>query len=274
MRMQFSSYILAIILLCICLPFGLCDKNNHQNDRRAAAHQNGKSRPKHGIPLRDDSDYIRENEENQRSFAAVATAADDDYSDEYYDGETNDSNVKSNKNNDNNSNSQSNDKDENDVQQSPEIVEQAQSARTQIIQRPKELTDAEINALLKASPTPNADATAPGSIEMCPKECSCLNDFMTCTRPHLKHLPKVPQYIQSLYVSFSSFFLTFFSRLFFNCFTALFYLFCCHIYSLFSHFLCRILFFVLFSSSFEFFSNQIRISCILCNTIVVLFDFF
>lgn len=226
--MQFSWYILAIILVCICLPFGLCDKNNRQNDRRAVTHQNGKSRPKHGIPLRDDSDYIRENEENQRNFAA---AADDDYSEEYYDGEANEPSVKGSSSNNNNNN----DKDENDVQQSPEIVEQAQSARTQIIQRPKELTSAEIDALLKASPTPNADATAPGPIEMCPKECSCLNDFMTCTRPHLKHLPKVPQYIQSLYVSFSSFlcvthtfrFCFFFVS--FNCFTALFYLFCYHI---------------------------------------------
>lgn len=208
MRKQFRWHILAIILLCICLSFGLCDKNGHRNDRKTSAasrnDQNGKFRmPKQGIPLRDDSDYIRENEQH--------STVDDDYDDEdgdddeYFEGEaTNDST--NNENGENNNNNNKNN--ENDVQQSPEIVEQAQSARTQIIQRPKELTDTEMDALLLPL-TPNVDATAPATVstELCPKECSCLDDFMTCTRPHLKHLPKVPQFIQSLYVLDALFFI-------------------------------------------------------------------
>ncbi|XP_055300618.1 leucine-rich repeats and immunoglobulin-like domains protein 2 isoform X2 [Sitodiplosis mosellana] len=217
MRKQFCWHILAIILLCICLPFGLCDKNGQRNDRTSAeaettlttkttaTSRNGKFRmPKHGLPLRDDSDYVRENEPNSNE--------DDDYDDdEYYDGEQSDPSKNRMKKKNNKVNGGGNDDDEkNDVQQSPEIVEQAQSARTQIIQRPKELTDAEIAALLQTissqqqPATPNADVTAPADTtttaptELCPKECSCLNDFMTCTRPHLKHLPKVPQFIQSL----------------------------------------------------------------------------
>lgn len=194
MKQQFGWHILAIILLCICLPFGLCDKNGHRNDRTVANGQNGKFRPQPGIPLRDDNDYIRVNDRNEPHHSTV----EDDYDDEYDDDESVAANVGSNEN-------PTNENDENDfAEQSPEIVEQAQSARTQIIQRPKELTDTELAALLKSSPTPSvdsADAQAPSSIETCPKECSCLNDFMTCTRPHLKHLPKVPHFIQSLYVT-------------------------------------------------------------------------
>lgn len=206
MRMQFRWHILAIILLCICLPFGLSDKNDRRNDRNAAAAtgRHGKLRqPKQGIPLRDDSDYIRENEQQQFTV-------DDDYDDEYYEGEENDSNKKISAKQNN---------DENDVKQSAEIVEQAQSARTQIIQRPKELTDTELAALLNASPTPSADVSAPAA-ETCPKECSCLNDFMTCTRLHLKILPKVPQFIQSLYVYVSIFLhIIFFLHIFFSRFS-------------------------------------------------------
>ncbi|XP_031617130.1 leucine-rich repeats and immunoglobulin-like domains protein 2 isoform X2 [Contarinia nasturtii] len=192
MRKQFRWHILAIILLCICLPLGLCDKNGHRNDRKASsatvasANDRNIRMPKQGIPLRDDSDYER-NEEH--------STGDDDYDDdEYDDGESAVNNEKGENNN------------ENDVQQSPEIVEQAQSARTQIIQRPKELTDTEIAALSQPV-TPNVDATAPATLttEMCPKECSCLDDFMTCTRPHLKHLPKVPQFMQSLEIRQNNF---------------------------------------------------------------------
>lgn len=207
MKQQFCWHILAIILLCICLPLGLCDKNGHRNDRydRTLANgRNSKNRAQPGIPLRDDNDYIRVNERDDEHHSTI----DDDYDDDEYDDE-NVANVRSNENS-------TNEHDKNDVaEQSPEIVEQAQSARTQIIQRPKELTDTELAALLKSSPTPivdSADASAPGSIETCPKECSCLNDFMTCTRPHWKHLPKVPHFIQTLYVillpsSYSSFFI-------------------------------------------------------------------
>lgn len=194
MRKQFCWHILAIILLCICLPFGiLCDKNDQRNDRTIASSTERKIRmPNRGIPLRDDSDYVRENEQQ------FATDDDDDYDDdEYYDGDEQDTNVKHKNKNEN-----VDDDDDETEQQSPEIVEQAQSVRTQIIQRPKELTETELAAILQAAqPTQNVDAQAPTvSAEMCPKECSCLNDFMTCTRPHLKHLPKVPQFIQSLYV--------------------------------------------------------------------------
>lgn len=228
MRKQFCWHILAIILLCICLPFGLSDKNGQRNagtsaeieTTSTAIGRNGKFRqPKQGLPLRDDSDYVRERNDQH-------STVDDDYDDdEYYDGEQNEPNKNNGKKK--KSNKADDDDGEDDVQQSPEIVEQAQSARTQIIQRPKELTDAEIAALLHTAvaaaaasqqqpATPNADVTAPAdptttttATELCPKECSCLNDFMTCTRPHLKHLPKVPQFIQSLYVSWCSFFTSF-----------------------------------------------------------------
>lgn len=196
-------------MLCICLPFGLSDKNGHRNDRTSAAVETGRNTkfrmPKQGgLPLRDDSDYVRENERNDQHFTV-----DDDYDDdEYYDGEPNESKKKKNDKANGKGSDNTDDGDEDDVQQSPEIVEQAQSARTQIIQRPKELSEAEIAALLQAasSQSPSADVEAPAATatttttatEMCPTECSCLNDFMTCTRPHLKHLPKVPQFIQSL----------------------------------------------------------------------------
>lgn len=36
------------------------------------------------------------------------------------------------------------------------------------------------------------------SIEMCPKECSCLNDFMDCVRMNLDRLPYVPEWVTSL----------------------------------------------------------------------------
>lgn len=237
MKWQFRWHILAIILLCICLPLGLCDKNSHRNDHTVAnQRRTNKYRSQAGIPLRDDNDYIQENERNEQHPSTV----DDDYDDEYDDESV--ANVGSNK--------KPNVNDELDVHESPEIVEQAQSARTQIIQRPKELTAVELAALLKSSPTPlnvdSADAEAPSSIETCPKECSCLNDFMTCTPPHLKHLPKVPHFIQILYVIHFSLFLSSssyffyshlilihvhiyiytihssFSSFLFNCFTALF----------------------------------------------------
>lgn len=207
MKKQFGWNILAIILLCICLRIGLCDKNGQQQQHRGAvdrasfgAGRSGKFRATQGIPLRDDNDYIHRDDDH------TETINDDEYDDEYEDEDDDDDVVGS----DGGEALQTyEDDDENDS--SPEIVEQAQSARTQIIQRPKELTEAELNALLKSSPTSSdivdasgvvdsADATAPSSIETCPKECSCLNDFMTCTRPHLKHLPKVPHFIQSLYV--------------------------------------------------------------------------
>lgn len=305
MRKQFCWHILAIILLCICLPFGLSDKNGQRNagtsaeieTTSTAIGRNGKFRmPKPGLPLRDDSDYVRENERNDQH-----SNVDDDYDDdEYYDGEQNEPNKNNMKKKKSNKANDDNEEDENDVQQSPEIVEQAQSGRTQIIQRPKELTDAEIAALLHTAVaaaaaasqqqpgTPNADVTAPAdptttttsvtATELCPKECSCLNDFMTCTRPHLKHLPKVPQFIQSLYVTgvfFSLLSLLLFSHLIASQLVLLFLL------PLFiRYFLVRFLW--PFSNRFEpyfsfrfnslfffsiFFShsNQIRISRILCN---------
>lgn len=219
MKKQFCLNSLAIILLCICLPIGLCDKygQQQQHHHRSAVdrasfgggggvQRSGKFRSTQGIPLRDDNDYIHHEEPTD-------TINDDEYDDEYDDDEDN-----------RDAQNEAYDDDENDS--SPEIVEQAQSARTQIIQRPKELTEAELNALLllKSSPTPtssseavdtsavvdSADATAPSSIETCPKECSCLDDFMTCTRPHLKHLPKVPHFIQILYVFLLSFSLSFY----------------------------------------------------------------
>lgn len=36
------------------------------------------------------------------------------------------------------------------------------------------------------------------AVESCPKECSCLNDFMDCIRMNLDHLPHVPQWVTSL----------------------------------------------------------------------------
>lgn len=216
MKKQFCWNILAIILLCICLPFGLCDKNGQQQHRSAVdraslgggggggggsvAGRSGKFRP----PIRDENDYIHRDEDPADT---INDEYDDEYSDDDMDGVGSNGGV-------NEARNEAYD-DDDDENESPEIVEQAQSARTQIIQRPKELTEAELNALLlKSLPTPSsgvvdtsvvvdsADATAPSSIETCPKECSCLNDFMTCTRPHLKHLPKVPHFIQSLYVFF------------------------------------------------------------------------
>lgn len=45
------------------------------------------------------------------------------------------------------------------------------------------------------SPTSTATST---EIELCPKECSCLNDFMDCIRLNLDQLPHVPQWVLSL----------------------------------------------------------------------------
>lgn len=245
MKKQFCWNILAIILLCICLRIGVCDKNGQQHrgavDRATfgAAGRSGKFRSTQGIPLRDDNDYIHRD-------ADTETINDDEYDDEYDDEDDDDDDGDVGSNGGEAQTYEDNEDDENDS--SPEIVEQAQSARTQIIQRPKELTEAELNALLKSSPTStssdivdasgsgvvdSADATAPSSIETCPKECSCLNDFMTCTRPHLKHLPKVPHFIQSLYVRF-------------------FYI-AVVVYTIFPFFLCSCFCFFLYSFSFFFF---------------------
>lgn len=49
-----------------------------------------------------------------------------------------------------------------------------------------------------ANAGPDAPATANDSAENCPKECSCLNDFMDCIRLNLDQLPQVPQWIRNL----------------------------------------------------------------------------
>lgn len=45
---------------------------------------------------------------------------------------------------------------------------------------------------------PSTSAIGTTSIELCPKECSCLNDFMDCVRMNLDRLPYVPEWVTSL----------------------------------------------------------------------------
>lgn len=177
MANHYRCWILAIILLiCISfLPFSVGFGKNNGMQRNSEL----RSTKLESVPLRDDSDYNRDINSD-----ATNSNPNDDY--DTYDNED----------------------DDDDYQQTPirmknrkndgEIIEQAQSAPPQIIQRPKPLSDAEIDALLKPSSTTNADIEAPSTIEMCPTECSCLSDFMSCTSLRLKHLPKVPQYMQSV----------------------------------------------------------------------------
>lgn len=169
-----------IILMSISFPAGYCENNT---DVQIIVKRSAKLRSKSLIPLRDDSDYIREND-RQNSNGNLNT--NDEYDDEYssYD----DASEQSKRNESIN---------EYGVRQQEEIVEQAQSRQAQIVYRPKELSDIEIEAILKSS-VPSPDATAPLTIESCPKQCSCLNDFMDCNRLRLMHLPHVPQYIQTL----------------------------------------------------------------------------
>lgn len=179
MANRYRCWILAIILLfCISfLPFGVAFGDYNGMQRNSKLH-NIKLK---SIPLRDDSDYNRD----INTDATNSNPPNDDY-DTYDDVDDDDDEYQQphipmkNRKNDG------------------EIVEQAQSAPPQIIQRPKQLSEAEIDALLKPSSTTNADIEAPLTIEMCPNECSCLSDFMSCTSLRSKHLPKVPQYMQSV----------------------------------------------------------------------------
>lgn len=177
MANHYRCWILVIIsLFCIgFVPFGVAFGENNGMQRNSKLH----NIKLESIPLRDDSDYNRD----INSGATNANSNDDydKYDDEDDDDEYEQSPIrmKNRKNDD-------------------EIVEQAQSAPPQIIQRSKTLSVAEIKALLKPSSTANADIEAPSTIEMCPNECSCLSDFMSCTSLRSKHLPKVPQYMQSV----------------------------------------------------------------------------
>lgn len=174
MANHYRCWILAIVLLfCISfLPFGVAYGENNGMLRNSKL----RNIRLESIPLRDDSDYNRDINSD-----AINSNPNDDY-DTYDDEDDEQPPIRSMKNRKNDG----------------EIVEQAQSAPPQIIQRPKPLSDAEIVALLKPSSTTNADIEAPSTIEMCPSECSCLSDFMSCTSLRSKHLPKVPQYMQSV----------------------------------------------------------------------------
>lgn len=180
MKMMVNHYrcwILAIIsLFCISfLPFGVAFGENNGMQRNSKL----RNTKVESIPLRDDSDYNRDINSD-----ATNSNPNDDY--DTYDDEDDDDEYQppihrmKNRKNDG------------------EIVERAQSALPQIIQRPKPLSDAEIDAFLTPSSTIDADIEAPPTIEMCPNECSCLSDFMSCTSIRSKHLPKVPQYMQSV----------------------------------------------------------------------------
>lgn len=196
MKIQFRWYILAITLLCIaCLPFGFCD-NNGKVRKHTISSRNARFQQRAALPLRDDSDYIREHEKNDAN--TNLDDYDDDGNDDEYTTNSHDTDEREHEQNNSKTKKKKKQNDKNDVQQQQsEIVEQAQSTRTQIIQRPKEFTDVEVDALFNnPSSTPSADTSAPTTIEMCPNECSCSNECMTCTR--IKHLPKVPEYILSL----------------------------------------------------------------------------
>lgn len=76
------------------------------------------------------------------------------------------------------------------------------------MKKPSKAESATLFALLKPEELPQLPTIGISTtvkittLEMCPKECSCLNDFMICTRSHLKfkQLPDVPHFIKSLYV--------------------------------------------------------------------------
>lgn len=176
-------YTFVIILLSIGLPIGLCEFNHNE---RSVTNRNGKFRMKSLIPLRDDSDY-KNDEQNFKNEEQL----DNEYDDEYgtYD-ETGTEYDKEKR--------KASDKVGNSVQQEAEIIEQAQSRQAQIIHRPKELSDIEIEAIQRPSTTATADATAPLAKDSCPKLCSCLLDYVDCSRLHLTHLPQLPDHINSL----------------------------------------------------------------------------
>lgn len=54
------------------------------------------------------------------------------------------------------------------------------------------------NALTEAERSKESLVITNDPIEKCPKECSCLNDFMDCIRFNLNQIPHVPQFIGNL----------------------------------------------------------------------------
>lgn len=56
-------------------------------------------------------------------------------------------------------------------------------------------TPTEASIVMAASSNTGTGSTP---VELCPKECSCLNDFMDCIRTNLDRLPHVPQWVANL----------------------------------------------------------------------------
>lgn len=135
----------------------------------ATSSRNGKRQSM--IPLRDNTDY--EQSENGEY--------DPEYEDEYetFDGEEFPDGIEQ----------------DNDVQ--PKIQFKAKNVNEDVSN--EHLVDSQrIQTEMPTTVISLTSAIGSTAIEMCPKECSCLNDFMDCIRLNLDQLPHVPQWVSSL----------------------------------------------------------------------------
>lgn len=132
---------------------------NERNIHSSAKH----SRQRLALPLRDDDDYLRAGVEENDYFdeGSVVTSKPNIHHHKYG------------------------------------IPEKPQSLRTPKTKRRDSTMKIKMESSLE-SVLSAVDTQTPTTIGICPSECTCLNDFMSCSQLQSDQIPRIPQYISSL----------------------------------------------------------------------------
>lgn len=147
------------------LSIGVCGDDN-LNETSTASSRNGKRQSL--IPLRETTDY--EQSEKDEDYYDEYEPSDGDQYPDAAEGNDVQHKIVLKANND----------DEDSSDEHPIRVEITQTVASPVV----------------VSSTSSTDGTV--AIELCPKECSCLSDFMDCIRMNLDRLPHVPPWVSSL----------------------------------------------------------------------------